>query len=489
MIVHKFGGTSLGNADRIDAVTGIIAASQKNSPTVVVVSAISGTTDRLIAAARAAATGDDVTSQEALVWLAQAHHAVVNTLLGESAEGGTLHSTIDKQLSRLERFLESFSVLGELTARGHDAVAGFGELLSASIVAAVLHRRGVKAEPISSTELIVTDDHFGSASPQMPATRKQIGERIRPLVDEGVIPIITGYIGATEDGVPTTLGRSGSDYSAAVIAACLGATELRIWTDVDGILTADPNVVPDARVLRELSYEEATRLARFGAEVLHPRTIGPIIQYGIPLRILNSFNPRDAGTRIVESPASERQLRPAIISATGLQLIRLRSRNGPWMLRSATEALAQLESAGIAVQMFSQSFSEQGMNLVVSEQDAEHSARLLSASNVVPDISHLGSYVLDGTEKVATVSVIGLPCDRRAGIASRAFASLGKHGVRVVAVTQAASEDSVTFCIPDADVAETVRLLHRDLGLSNEDGDERSVVVRHASQRDAVETL
>ena len=471
MIVHKFGGTSLGNAARVSTVAGIIDASQQYSPTVVVVSAMSGATDRLIAGAHAAATDDAAACRAAQDWLADKHHTTVDALLSSSPECSELHSIIDERLDHLGRFLNSISVLGELTARGHDAVACFGEQLSAAIAVAALRCRGLKAQPISATDLIVTDDHFGAASPQMGATRKRISERIRPLVDEGVVPVITGYVGATEDGAPTTLGRSGSDFSAAVIAACLEATELRIWTDVDGILTADPNVVPNAHVLRELSYEEATRLARFGAEVLHPRTIAPIIEHGIPLCILNCFNPGDPGTRIVESPAAGRRLWPAIVSAAGLRLIRLRSRNGTWQLRSATEALARLDNAGIAVQMLSQSFSEQGMILVFDEQDGERAERLLSRKFAESGFLLPGDYVLDTMELVATVSVIGLPCDRRDGIASRAFAALGKHDARVVAVTQAATEDSVTFCIPNEDVAETVRFLHRELRLGSSEGD------------------
>lgn len=471
MIVHKFGGTSLGNAEHIAAVAGIIDTSQQSAPTVVVVSAISGATDRLIAGAHAAATGDAAACRAAQDWLADRHHTTVEALLSSSPECSELHSIIDERLDHLGRFLDSISVLGELTARGHDAIACFGEQLSAAIVAAALRRRGVKAQSISATDLIVTDDHFGAASPQMGATRKRISKRVRPLVDAGIVPVITGYIGSTDDGKPTTLGRSGSDFSAAVIAACLEAVELRIWTDVDGILTADPNVVPNAHVLRELSYEEATRLARFGAEVLHPRTIGPIIEHGIPLCILNCFNPGDPGTRIVESPSASRRLWPAIVSAADLRLIRLRSRNGAWQLRSATEALARLDNSGIAVQMFSQSFSEQGMILVFDEQDGERAERLLSQKFAEESFPLPGGYVLDTMEKVATVSVIGLPCDRQDGIASRAFAALGKHDARVVAVTQAATEDSVTFCIPNEDVTETVRFLHRELGLGSSEGD------------------
>jgi len=466
MIVHKFGGTSLGTAERILSVADIVGSSRGEQP-VVVVSAIGGATDRLIAGARAAALGDEATCTEAQGWLGKTHHRMVDDLLSSSSECEELHEVVDKELDRLEQFLRSMAVLGELTSRGHDAVACFGEALSSAIVAATFRSRGIPAQAVHAKSLIVTDDQFGAAAPQMAATRAQIQAMIPPLVCRDIIPIITGYVGATPDGIPTTLGRSGSDFSAAIVAACLDSTELRIWTDVDGILTADPNVVPSARVLRELSYAEATRLARFGAEVLHPRTIGPIIEQSIPLRIMNSFNPRDAGTRIVELPNEHRSLWPAIVSATGLQLLRLRDHGSSWQLRSATNALVRLDEAGIAVRMFSQSFSEQGINLVVSEQDGAHSARLLT--QILGGVD--SPYHVDTMEQVATVSAIGLARNGTEGIASSAFAALGKHKVRVVAVAQAAAEDSVTFCIPAAEADETVRFLHRELGMEEREAD------------------
>jgi len=467
MIVHKFGGTSLGTAERISSVAEIIASGQRSAATVAVVSAIRGTTDHLISGARAAAAGQHAIYREIGCEIARTHHGIVDELLSPPSERTTIHELIDERLEQLERIFDSIAVLGEVTARGQDAVACFGEHLSAIIFAAVLRHRGIDAQSVSAIDLIVTDDAYGSASPLMAPTSERIRKRIRPLVDHGIVPVVTGYIGATETGIPTTLGRSGSDFSAAIIAAGLDSGELRIWTDVDGILTADPNVVPAARVLRHLSYEEATRLARFGAEVLHPRTIGPVIEHRIPLYIQNSFNPSDPGTRIVKDPSADRHLWPAIVSATGLRLIRLRGSRGAWQMHSATEALSRLNRAGIAVRMFSQSFSEEGLNLVVGEHDGEHSVRLLSRTGASFGDSSSACYKLDTIENVATVSVIGWPSSNGDGIASRAFAALGKHQVRVVAVTQAATEDSVTFCLPDSRVARTLRLLHEELGLGN----------------------
>ena len=470
MLVHKFGGTSVGSADRIAAVAGIIAASHAEGQTVVIVSAMSGTTDRLIAAARAAASGDAEAARVALAWIEETHYEAVDCLLvGE--ERLNVHRQIKELLGWVERVLDSIAVLGELTARTYDAVICHGEQLSASILAAVLRQLGVNAPAIIATDLIVTDDAFGAAKPKMELTCARIESRIAPLIERGEVPVITGYIGATEGGVPTTLGRSGSDFSAAIVAACLHADELKIWTDVDGILTADPNVVETARVLRELTYEEAARLARFGAEVLHPRTVAPVIKNGIPLRIVNSLNPDDPGTRIVKSPSNERALWPAIISATGLRLLRIRSDNAGWRLASVIDVLSCLREAGIDVLMFSQSFSEQGISLVVRETDAQDAMRLLQAEGGAASTrgrARLSESLITNSDAVGTVSVIGFTADAGSVTARRAFAALGTHGTPVLAVTQAVTDDSISFCVPGSDVANTVRFLHQQLGLELE---------------------
>lgn len=292
----------------------------------------------------------------------------------------------------------------------------------------------------------------------MDQTRQRLRERITPLAERGVLPVVTGYIAATKEGVPTTLGRGGSDYTAAILGAGLEADEVWIWSDVDGILTADPNIVPQARTLAELSYAEAADLANFGADVLHPKTIRPVTESGIPLRIVNSFNPAHLGTLIVETPSPGRQLLPAIISTTGLTMIAVGSPDDTWTLQVAAGALQALSKAGTEVPMFSQSFSEHSLNLVVREQDQDHCLNVLGRE--LSEGCSLGT-----TEKVATVSVVGVPGWNETGIVSHAFAALGKHGTRVIAVAQAATEYSVSFCIPEDQVADTVRFLHRELGL------------------------
>jgi aspartokinase/homoserine dehydrogenase 1 len=474
MLVHKFGGTSVGDPRCFANVADIIekqhnkTGSTSAQETVVVISAMNGVTNELIAGARAAAQGDTTAYRGIKARLSNRHLDVVEALLCNSLARLEIGGFVEDQLHDLERLYRSIAVLGEVTARGYDTVASFGERLSATILAAVLRERGTRAQAVSGTELIVTDDNFGEATPLVDQTRARLLERIRPLVTRGVVPIITGFIAATEDGVTSTLGRGGSDFTAAIVGAGLDADAVWIWSDVDGILTADPNIVPHARTLSELSYAEAADLAYFGADVLHPKTIRPVIESGIPLRILNSFNPSHPGTLIVEQPRPEREQLPAIISTTGLSMIAVGSQDDAWTLEMSARALERLSRAGLDVLMFSQSFSEHSLNLVVREQDQAHCLNILCGE--LQNGRTGGAFSLETKERVATISVVGVPGWNETGIVSHAFWALGKHGTRVIAVAQAATEYSVSFCIPEDQVADTVRFLHRELGLEGTDG-------------------
>ena len=473
MIVHKFGGTSVRNAERFANVAAIVGdhyqrTSEAARPgTVVVLSAMSGTTDELIAGARAAAEGKDGDYRQIKAALLTRHLQAAEALLSHSPQRVEVCGLIEDRLHELERLYRSIAVLGELTARGRDVVAAFGEQLSVQILAATLRERGLRAQAMSGTQLIVTDDHFGAAGPLMGPTRQRLQQQVQPLLERGTIAVITGYIAATEGGVTTTLGRGGSDYSAALIGAGLDADEVWIWSDVDGILTADPNIVPKARTLDELSYGEAADLAYFGADVLHPKTIRPLIEAQIPLRILNSFNPAHPGTLIVETPHPERQRLPAIISSTGFSLIAVGSQNGWWTLYMPARILQRLSEAGLDVLLFWQSLSEHSLNLMVRESDQNHCLKILREE--LENGRQSGGLSLETKEKVATVSVVGVPGWEKNGasIVSQAFAALGKHDTRIIAVAQAATEFSVSFCIPEAQMADAVRFLHRELGLED----------------------
>ncbi|MBN1246535.1 MAG: aspartate kinase [Anaerolineae bacterium] len=482
-IVHKFGGTSVGSAERFCAVADIIAhhhgpqGAHAPSGAVVVVSAMGGVTNALLNGAWAATEGREATYRQVRTDLLARHLAVVDALFDAGEERNRLAGRITDQLSKLERLYDSIAVLGELTARGRDHVAAFGEMLSVEILAACLRERGVAAQALLATDLVVTDDHFGAAIPLMDKTRARLQARLVPLLVQGITPVVTGFIAATEDGVTTTLGRGGSDYTAAIIGTGLHARrgdptghdvqcrEVWIWSDVDGILTADPNLVPAARPLRELSYVEAAELAYYGADVLHPKTIRPVIENQIPLRILNSFNAADPGTLIVDRPSATRVHLPAIISTRGLSLIAVGGLDDYWSLHAVARALQALSDDGIDVLMFSQSFSEHNLNLIVRRDGQARCLRTLQttfAAELDRAIVTLGT-----KEQVATVSVVGVPGWNATGTVSHAFAALGAQGTRVIAVAQAATEHSVSFCIPEDQVTATVRFLHKELGLES----------------------
>ncbi len=463
MLVNKFGGTSLGDAKRFAEVARIVAEQQDQQP-VVVVSAMSGTTNALIDGARAAEEGNRGQYAHVVRGLFARHQKVIDALLQDSAERTEIGGQIEEHLEGYRRLCDSIATLGELTMRGHDAVASIGEQLSSRILAAVLRQRGINAVAVSATELICTDNKYGSASPDMIETRQQSRAVLLPLVESGQVPVVTGYIGATPSGTTTTLGRGGSDYSAAVLGVVLEAQEVWIWTDVNGILTADPKLVPQAHTLPELSYEEAEELAYFGADVLHPKTLLPLAQRNIPLRILNSFVPSHPGTRISDEPSPSRDVMPAIISSDGLCLIEIASNGRGWSLDMASRALSCLAMAGAEVVMFSQSFSERSLNLVVRQRDQAHSMHALKQEFARELQLSLISEIRT-QERVAALSIIGMPDEEEDPIPQRAFAALGKLGTRVISVAQAASAYSVSFIVPEKELRRTVPRIHQELGL------------------------
>ncbi len=484
MLVMKFGGTSVGDAERIGHVAGLIAGARSEDPQlVVVVSAMAGVTNSLFAAARAAAgppgyphsaaslrqqSGEspagagEAEARERLTALLVRHQETARALLATPEEREAVEGTLAIYLEEAMRYCRSIAVLGEATVRALDLVAGVGERLSSVLLAAALRERGLSAEPVPATELIVTDAHFGAARPDLEASRPRVQARLLPYVERGIVPVVTGYIAATADGVPTTLGRGGSDFSAAILGACLDADAVWIWSDVDGILTADPNIVPEAHTLAELSYADAATLAAFGAEVLHPKTIAPLVERGIPLRLLNTFRPAHPGTRIVRQPAPGALRPPAIISTRGLRLLGVVGNGERWTPEIAGRGLSALARAGVEVLMFSQSFSERTLSLLVRE--ADHQASLEALRREFQDDldrGHLSQVA--ALSQVGTISVVGAPGGDGAAIGPRTFAALGRLGTQIMSVSQSASEYHVSVVVPDDEVDATVRFIHREL--------------------------
>jgi aspartate kinase len=355
-------------------------------------------------------------------------------------------------------------VLGELTPRGLDVISGTGERLAAPLLAAVLRAHGVPAEWVDAAEIIVTDDNFGSANPLLEPTTRHAQARLFPLLTGGIVPVVTGFVGATETGISTTLGRGGSDYSAAILGAALNAGEIQIWTDVNGVMTADPRIVPEARTIPEISYTEAAELAYYGAKVLHPKTILPAIERGIGLRVLNTFQPDHPGTLIVSEPKPTANVAKAISAIKGLTLITVEGRGMLGVPGIAARTFSAVARAGANVLMISQSSSEQSISFVVrdSERDAVVAQLELEMSR------ELASHHIDRVRAdtgVVIVAVVGAAMKGTPGIAARIFTALGEAGINVIAIAQGSSECNISLVVAQGDADHAVRRIHAAFNL------------------------
>lgn len=296
--VMKFGGTSVGDADPLYRAAQLLAEAQRENPVVAVVSAMSGVTNALIEAATQAASGDWSAGTRLSDWLQCKHSRVVHALVADESRRRELQAEIKLLSASAGRACDRLAEEERICARTFDLICSTGERLTARLLAAALGERGTLSLAVDASTLIVTDDKHGAAEPDVAATRARTRLQLLPLVAAGVIPVVTGFIGATADGAVTTLGRGGSDYSATLLGAALDAAEVVIWTDVDGVMTDDPRLVPEAETIPELTYAAATALAEAGAKVLHPKTLRPVAARGIPVRVRNSFAPARLGTLI-----------------------------------------------------------------------------------------------------------------------------------------------------------------------------------------------
>jgi aspartate kinase len=459
LIVMKFGGTSVGSAERIsEAARLAVNAAAQGHQVVVVTSAMSKVTDSLVEAAQQASRGkwDPAVRQQ----LFDRHRQAADVLtIDDPADREQVIAQIDAQLDRFEKLCFGLSMVHELTPRLLDAISGSGELLAAPLVAAAIRAAGRSASPINATDVIVTTDQFGGAEPVAEATAAKALSRLRPLIDRGEIPVVTGFIGATVDGVLTTLGRGGSDYSASILAAALDADEVWIWTDVNGVMTAHPGEVPDARSMAEISYSEASELAYYGAKVLHYKTILPAFRKRIPVRILNSFNPTHPGTRVtvegdtstpgVKAVTSIRKVSLIAISGTGMQGI-------PGIVAKAFDVVAA-EQANVL--MISQASSENNICFVISAFEAP---RVVRALRTALEVELMRGHIEEITEqRVAVVAAIGDRMRGTPGIAATVFGALGAAGINVIAISQGSSERNISLVVAEGDAAEAVRALHR----------------------------
>jgi bifunctional aspartokinase / homoserine dehydrogenase 1 len=469
--VMKFGGTSVGNADRIRSAAAIAAETSKQRAVVVVVSAMSTVTNTLIAAAGKATKGDESAAEALTKSLQEKHHEAIGKLISDAENRRELLSEIDALIERAANYCRGCALLGELSPRALDVIAGTGERLTARITAAVLREMGHRGKAFDATELIVTDEVHGGARPLAEATREKTQAVLLPWLESGGIPVVTGYIAATAVGVPTTLGRGGSDYSATILGAALDASEVIIWTDVNGVLTADPRMVPDAATLDEVSYTEAGELAFFGAKVLHPMTLRPVIESAIPVWIRDSFHPELAGTKITQSVRPAPQGVKAVTATRDVAMIAIA---GPGII-GVPDIAARIFTASASVHanivMISQSSSQDSICFVVQAADAARTEEALRSA-LYEDVHLHDLEHIKVNHDVAIVAAVGENMAGTPGIAGRVFSTLGKESINIIAIAQGSSEYNISFLVESAGMEKAVKALHKTFGLGRQEKDD-----------------
>lgn len=466
MIVMKFGGTSVGSVDAFRQVARIVAQTSKQDAdaerpgVIVVTSAMSGVTNLLIDAAQQAAIGDLDAVRVTTSALAEKHDRVLDALIGEPSERATLDTHLARQLAEFSRLCESIAVLGELTPRGLDVVSGLGERINAPVLAAILRAHGIASEAIDATEIVVTDTLFGGAEPLMEATTARCRARLLPLTDGGIVPVVTGFVGATEKGIPTTLGRGGSDYSGAIVGAAVDADEIQIWTDVNGVMTADPRIVSTARTISNLSYEEVAELAYYGAKVLHPKTVIPAIVKRIPVRVLNTFAPENPGTVIRDhSDSEEYGTVKGITAIRGMTLVTIAGRGMAGVPGIAARVFGAVARSQGNILMISQASSELNICFVVP-QSAQADAESELRTEFKREIERGDIDRIEGQPNIVIVAVVGGGMRGTPGLAAGVFTATAKQGINVIAIAQGSSEANISFVIEERNAANALRAIH-----------------------------
>jgi aspartate kinase len=444
MIVCKFGGTSVQDAEAMTRVAEIIAERRKLQP-VVVASAMGKTTNHLLEAARTAAKGK---RQEALDLLSKTKdkHLKEAQKMGIAATEDWVFQTLQAYFKELRDLVKGLAALGELTPRIMDAMASYGERLSTAILTQVLENNGIPAQLMDARECIITDDNFMRAAPLFDLTDPAIVEHLRPVIKAGKVPVFQGFIGRTRNGMTTTIGRGGSDYSAAIVGAALDAEDIQIWTDVDGIMTTDPRMVKEARRIKAISFDEAAELAYFGAKVLHPATIIPAVRKKIPVHVLNSYKPDQDGTLITdEAPPCENPVK-AIAYKSGITVVNVASTRMLMAHGFLKRIFEIFDDYKVPVDVVST--SEVSVSLTVDETSA--------LWDIVTELKKVGEVNVEGSKSI--VCCVGDNLKNLPGMPHFIFDAI--QDIKVRMISQGASAINITFVIDQEQLPDTVRGLH-----------------------------
>lgn len=463
LLVMKFGGTSMGSAESLRTVTSICRQEFSARPTVVTVSAMSKITDLLLDAMHRAERGDDEGMQEVISRIAKRHNETCDLLLPPDRAEETKEK-IASLLLRFDEISRGMSLLRERPPRALDEALTIGELMSATLLVDFLESEGQPAKVVAGYEVIVTDAIHGNATPRMELTSFKCKEVLYPLVGSGVLPIVTGFCGATEQGDITTLGRGGSDFTATILAAGLESKEVWIWTDVDGIMSADPRMVSDARVLQEITYNEAAELAYNGAKVLHPRTLMPLTAKGIPLWSKNTFNPTYPGTQIV-ARSTERHGARAVTSSTNVVLINVEPAspaiNPSLLMARCLEAMARVNAEVIT---FSSSSFRQSFCFLVRRNELAEAMQSVETVLAL-EINHGYIRPIQVNDDVGLLAVVGEGMKGESGLAGRVFTAISRENINISAISQGSSELTIAIIVRRADIEAAVKAVHAECRL------------------------
>lgn len=477
LLVMKFGGTSMGSAQCIQAAARLTTEQRAKRPVAIVVSAMSKVTDLLLDALRKAEEGDEAGLDANLAALTHRHVTCCRALLPVGFQETAIDG-VSGLIGEFARIAKGILMLGERPLASVDRAVAIGERLSALLMAAYLESQNTRASAVNAAQVIATDDVFGNASPLMEETRARAASVVRPLLEQGVIPVVTGFNAATLDGRPTTLGRGGSDFSAAILAAAMDAEELWIWTDVDGIMTGDPRLIPDARVLDEITYSEAAELAYAGAKVLHPRTLAPLIDRQIPVWSKNSFAPEKPGTRIVAQLRGGADVAGgphAVTSMSAVALVAIEPAGAALSgaplsgVRLMAEALEALDSAGVELLAITSSSYRQNFCFLVREADLKIALEHLEEAFAL-ELTHGYVKPIQVDENVGLIAVVGEGMRGTPGLAGRIFTAISRDNINIIAIAQGSSELTIAIVVRREGLERAVRAVHRECGLGAAQG-------------------
>ena len=463
-LVLKFGGTSLASVKDIQNVTNIVSELSNENEIVIVCSAVDGITDELIHISEQIKKVNKKEANRVLAKISQKHKQFTTHIVTDSKIQKTLLDKMKSDLSELEELVHGLLLLGEVTPRSFDYLASFGEKLSINLVSFALQQLKKKSVPLSGKQAgIVTDSNFGESRPLMDTTKIRLSKTIQDLFDKNTIPVVGGFSGADQHGNTTTFGRGGSDYTATIIASCIDADEIWLMSDVDGLMTADPKLVNNAKLLKEVSYAEAVEMAQFGAKQIHPRTFEPLVSKKIPMRIRSTFDLANTGTIVTASPSAA--TKKTVKCASAIRNIGLVDLTGGVLFAApgtAAKIFTLLADINVNVMMVSSNPSESSISIIVKKSDLDRAVNALEMSLLGKTVKKIVT-----TPNVSIIAVIGSGMSGTVGIASKVFSAVQKRNVNVIMIAQGSSELNLAFVVKDNDCKSVIQALHEEFELAN----------------------